>query len=240
MKALYPGLMTCLGDIPTANNAFLDFLFQSGSVEKSIGASFTDIEFTMFNNTAYGGTNHTMCALKKNHGWHIVVAAYTLFDLSKTATEIDSEKPRYMDLVKDGVDMFYTDDICGMVEIVEQLKHHRRHFYSYSRHSGRRWSGAYVSRRSRHSHRSRRHQHDHRLRPPNSNDVEEDTKTIISNKAKWQCTATLFIFALLHYSEYKIVYIVKLYKLDLFALTITIVQGYGSFSITVGQRFGIT
>ena len=170
--ALFPGLRTCLDDITTVNNEFIDFLFQSGSVEKSIGASFMDIDFTMFNNTAYGGINHTTCVLKKNYGWHIAIAAYTLFDLSKTPAQIDSEKSRYMDLVKDGVDLFYTDDICGMIDIVQRLQHYRRHFYSYCRYSGRHQSEAYVSRRSH------RRQYHSPPSPKNSNDVEEHTAMI--------------------------------------------------------------
>ena len=123
-------MCSCLCFVNTKDNEFIDFLFQSGTVEKSIGASFTDLELTMFNNTLYGQTNHTMCMLQKHYGSEIVVGAYTLFDVSKTTAQIDSEIPLYKELVKDRVNLFYTDDICGMRRIIRQVRRCRGRFKS--------------------------------------------------------------------------------------------------------------
>ena len=128
---IFKSLAQCLSPIPMSNNVFIDFLFQSGTVEKQISASFADVEISMFNNSFFGGTSHTMCMIKKNYGRPFVVGAYTLHDLSKTAAEIVSETPVYVNLLKDRVNLFYTDDICAMVQLVRDtfgypcVDHHR-------------------------------------------------------------------------------------------------------------------
>ena len=128
---IFESLAPCLSPIPIPNNVFINFLFQSGTVEKQLNASFADLEISMFNNSSFGGTSHTVCMLKKNYGVHLVVGAYTLHDLSKTAAEIASETPVYINLLKDRVDLFYTDNICAMVQLVEDTfgytydDHHR-------------------------------------------------------------------------------------------------------------------
>ena len=150
---LFNNLIPCLFNIPTTNNVFIDFLFQSGTVEKQIGAAFVDLEFSMFNNSFFGGATHTMCMLKKNYGRHAVVGAYTLHDLSKTAAQIANETPVYVNLLRDRVDLFYTDNICDMVQLVEDTLRHpygRRRRSASPSHSSHR----YRWRRSRHCNRS--------------------------------------------------------------------------------------
>ena len=140
-QALYPGLCTCLNDIPVAGNVFIDFLLQSSSVEKSTGASITDLQFDMFNKTKYGGAGHTMCMLEQNYGKGIVVGSYTLHDLSKTQEEIDAEKPLYRAQVQDGVGLFYTDDICQMIDLINSTPYRRRSPRRRPRQQGRAYSG---------------------------------------------------------------------------------------------------
>ena len=170
---LFPlnGVTQCLSGIPTnENNDFFNFLFQSGTVEKQIDAAFTDLEFSMFNNISYGNATHTMCMLKKNYGKHVVVGAYTLHDLSKTAAQIASETPVYVNLLRDRVDLFYTDNICDMVQLVEDTlrppyyrrrritspsdSHHRRHSSKHRHYS---WSHRHYSWSHRHYSLSYRH-----------------------------------------------------------------------------------
>ena len=83
IKAM-PALQTCLKAIPTANNTFLNFLYTSGTLEKSMHASFTDVDYRMFNDQRFGGpaNANTMQMLKANYGSDIAVATYTTYDLS--------------------------------------------------------------------------------------------------------------------------------------------------------------
>ena len=120
VKALMPGLDTCLDDIPTTGNTFVDFFYRTGTLEKSIQASFVDVQFMMFNNPLFGGSTKTVQMFKKNYGKKIVIGAFTLFDLSKTNTEINAEKKKYKELVKQKVHLLHTDDIIGMKRLIKE------------------------------------------------------------------------------------------------------------------------
>lgn len=123
LKQFLPGFGTCLEEIPTTDNIFINFLFRSGSIEKSMNASFVDIELTMFGNSYYGGCKRTMKMLRKNYGKKTVIGAYTLFDVSKTDAQIEEEIPTYRKLLREGVHLFYTDDIEEMAHLT---RGHRR------------------------------------------------------------------------------------------------------------------
>lgn len=118
LKVLFPGFLTCIDNVPT-NRSFVDFFFRTGSLEKSIRASLTDVEFSIFGNAFYGGWKQTTQMLRKNYAKDIVIGAYTVFDLSKTHAQIEAEKPTYVRLLKDGVNLFYTDDIGAMALLLK-------------------------------------------------------------------------------------------------------------------------
>ncbi|XP_065070708.1 uncharacterized protein LOC135695518 [Rhopilema esculentum] len=109
-----PGLQTCLADIPTTDNRFVDFFYQSGTVEKAMNATFVDIDQVMFNDPTYGGIDQTVKTLKKNYGKKVVIGAYTIYDMHLSGAQIEAVEGRYKMLLRQGVHIFYTDDIVKL------------------------------------------------------------------------------------------------------------------------------
>ena len=88
-----PGLSTCLAPVPPVNNAFVNFLYTSGTIEKSIKAAVTDLDYRLFNQPYFGGpaNSHSIQMLKTNYGPNIVVGTYTTYDLSLTPSQVQYE-----------------------------------------------------------------------------------------------------------------------------------------------------
>ena len=88
--------------------------------------SFVDIELIMFGNKLYGGCKNTLKMIKRNYGPETVIGVYTLFDLSKRRRQIKNEIPKYIKLVKRGVDLLHTDDIKRAKKLVMRRSRIRR------------------------------------------------------------------------------------------------------------------
>eukprot|EP00794_Sanderia_malayensis_P007182 gene7182-7988_t len=59
-----PDMTSCLSQLPF-NRTLVDFLFERGSVFKSINASFVDMKYTIYDNPAY--SNNTFNTLRRNY-----------------------------------------------------------------------------------------------------------------------------------------------------------------------------
>ena len=79
-----------------------------------MNATFVDIDQVMFNDPTYGGIDKTVKTLKKNYGKGAVIGAYTLYDMNLSGAEIEAIEGRYQMLLRQGVHIFYTDDIVRL------------------------------------------------------------------------------------------------------------------------------
>lgn len=146
LKRLLPGLKTCLDPVP-ATTKLTDFIFLSGTIDKSIKSSFSFTDYQIFNNPAYGGVanKNTLKMMKQNYGPKFVVAAGVLFLMNLSNTANKALVPKFQTLIKQGVPLFVTDDIRRLTKLVRRTlgRRHgrrphqrRRHGHHHRHHNG--------------------------------------------------------------------------------------------------------
>ena len=108
MKTHYPGLRTCLDAIPN-DRSLIDFLFEKGSIFKSINASFVDMEFTIYDNKQF--SNNTFKTLRDNYSKKISAGAWTIYSMKLNETETEATEAQVAHLIKEGAERLITDDV---------------------------------------------------------------------------------------------------------------------------------
>ena len=108
MKNHYPGLRTCLDAIPN-DRSLIDFLFEKGSIFKSINASFVDMEFTIYDNKQF--SNNTFKTLRDNYSKKISAGAWTIYSMKLNETETEATEEQVAHLIKEGAERLITDDV---------------------------------------------------------------------------------------------------------------------------------
>ena len=142
LQRLLPGLKTCLIPVP-ATTKMVDFLYLSGTIDKSIKASFSFIDYPMFNNPTYGGVanKNTLKMMKQNYGPKFVVASGVTFEMHLSNAANKALVPKFQTMIRQGVPMFVTDDIRRFTKLVRRTlgrRHGRRpHFRRRHRHHHR-------------------------------------------------------------------------------------------------------
>ena len=108
MLKTYPGLKTCLDAIPN-DRSLMDFLFEKGSVFKSINASFVDMQFTIYDNKKF--SNNTFKTLRDNYNNKISAGAWTIYSMKLNETETEATEAQVAHLIKEGAERLITDDV---------------------------------------------------------------------------------------------------------------------------------
>ena len=108
LKTHFPGLKTCLDAIPN-DRSLMDFLFEKGSIFKSINASFVDMQFTIYDNKQF--SNNTFKTLRDNYNKKISAGAWTIYSMKLNETETEATEAQVAHLVKEGAERLITDDV---------------------------------------------------------------------------------------------------------------------------------
>ena len=104
----FPGLETCLDSLPN-NRSLIDFLFEKGSVFKSINASFVDMDYKIYSNKTIN--KDTVKTLKDNYNKKVSFGAWTIYSMSMNAAQIEASEAEVQKLVDQGAERLITDDI---------------------------------------------------------------------------------------------------------------------------------
>ncbi|XP_065070960.1 uncharacterized protein LOC135695713 isoform X2 [Rhopilema esculentum] len=120
-KRLMPGLETCLDELPNDNSTF-DFLYKSGTLEKSMDANYNMIDARIFNNIKYGGAPNadSFKMIKKNYGKRFVTGAGIFYPLGFEESVISQFEPVFKALVNAGADILVTDDLRRTKQLVRE------------------------------------------------------------------------------------------------------------------------
>ena len=136
-----PGMKECSKLLPP-NNKTLDFLLLSGSLEKSLKASFKHIDFSIFNNPLYGGdmNKDTLKMLARNYGKNFVVGTGGYYDLHLSRQQNKELLPTYKKLIKH-MKMIFTDDLTRtrklILKTIKRKCYRHHHGHRNRSHSGR-------------------------------------------------------------------------------------------------------
>merc|ERR1712141_840542 len=144
LSRLLPGLKDCLKTLPSSNRT-LGYFLTTGSLEKSIQASFAFIMPNIFNNPEYGGpmNNNTMQMVRGNYGRKFVVGTGGFYDIHLPKEKIRSSLETHKRVIKLGVKMIFTDDLIKTKRLVRKtikakchFRHHRhRNHYNRDQHN---------------------------------------------------------------------------------------------------------
>ena len=115
------GLETCLDKVPSTDSSFITYLTRSGTVEKAIGASFTDLELDIFDNCTYGMGN-TMRTMRRNYSPNYVIGAYTIYSMEQDKQAIRSTEWKVERIVREGINYVITDDVRKLTRKVREWK----------------------------------------------------------------------------------------------------------------------
>ena len=120
-KRLMPGLETCLDELPNDNSTF-DFLYNSGTLEKSMDSNYNMIDARIFNNVKYGGAPNadSFKMIKKNYGKRFVTGAGIFYPLGFEESVISQFEPVFKALVHAGADILVTDDLRKTKQLVRE------------------------------------------------------------------------------------------------------------------------
>ncbi len=116
---LFPSVAPCLNPIPTTSNAFMTYLYTNGIIEKAMGASFVDIEISMFNNPLFG-TSDTVTTFRTNYNANIFVGGYTAYSMEKDKAGIKEDEEIIKRMIRQGIRFFVTDDIEKMKKMAKK------------------------------------------------------------------------------------------------------------------------
>ena len=102
------GLTNCLSKAPNGR-AFMEFLFNSGTIFKAINASFLDMDYKIYDNPKY--TNNTFATLRKNYSPKVSAGAWTIYNMKMTSKEIEASEKQVQSLIDQGAERLITDDV---------------------------------------------------------------------------------------------------------------------------------
>lgn len=108
LKNHYPGMKTCVDAIPN-DRSLMDFLFEKGSIFKSINASFVDMQFTIYDNKQF--SNNTFKTLRDNYNNKISAGAWTIYSMKLDEKETEATEAQVAHLIKEGAERLITDDV---------------------------------------------------------------------------------------------------------------------------------
>ena len=109
----FPGLGSCLDSLPN-NRSLMDFLFEKGSVFKSINASFVDMDYKIYSNKTI--KKDTVKTLRDNYNKKISFGAWTIYSMSMDSAQIKASEGQVQTLINKGAERLITDDIPRLLK----------------------------------------------------------------------------------------------------------------------------
>jgi len=106
-----PGLSTCLDALPS-NRSLMDFLFEKGSVFKSINASFVDMDYKIYGNKSIN--KDAVKTLRDNYNKKLSFGAWTIYSMSMSNAQIEASEDKVQALIDKGAERLITDDIARL------------------------------------------------------------------------------------------------------------------------------
>ena len=106
-----PGLSTCLDALPS-NRSLIDFLFEKGSVFKSINASFVDMDYKIYSNKSIN--KDAVKTLRDNYNKKLSFGAWTIYSMSMDSAQIEASEDQVQALIDKGAERLITDDIARL------------------------------------------------------------------------------------------------------------------------------
>ena len=131
LKAI-PGLDKCLDPLPI-NSSMLSFLFQTGSYNKALNASFVEFEFGLFSDSEV--MKNPVKILKDNYNKNITFGASTIYSMALSESDITAAESKVQNLIDKGVARLITDDVPRLMKKLGRKKPAkssvRRHISSF-------------------------------------------------------------------------------------------------------------
>lgn len=104
----FPGLETCLDALPN-NRSLVDFLFEKGSLFKSINASFVDMDYKIYSDKTIN--KNAVKTLRDNYNKKLSFGAWTIYSMKMSSKEMDASEGKVQGLIDQGAERLITDDI---------------------------------------------------------------------------------------------------------------------------------
>ena len=114
-----PGLGKCLDRLPT-NRSLVEFLFETGSLSKSLNMSFIEFELGLFADKSLMKTPVNM--LKDNYNRAITFGASTIYSMALDERGIESYEKAVQSLVQQKVARLITDDVPRLMKLLGRKK----------------------------------------------------------------------------------------------------------------------
>ena len=135
LKRFMPGLKSCLDPVSSADNSFVSYVLLSGTIEKSINATFTDIDLVMLDSCQYRTTSSTMRTLRKNFGeCDYVIGTYTVYGMTEDRLAHQESEWKVDRLIQEGINYMITDDPARLARKLGRHRHSRPHYRRHHHH----------------------------------------------------------------------------------------------------------